>query len=100
MSDDFILLDAMMPSCTLAPRFDCVCKLASMRLVCCDCLCFRCVAHSYFPDPSLWRRQVMVPISLYVSIEFVKIAQIFFLQNDIDMYDPESNKSVRLNWWW
>ena len=32
----------------------------------------------------------MIPISLYVSLEIVKVAQMFLL-NDIDMYDKESN---------
>ncbi|KAL2374476.1 phospholipid-translocating ATPase [Blastomyces gilchristii SLH14081] len=32
----------------------------------------------------------MIPISLYVSLEIVKVAQIFLL-NDIDMYDVESD---------
>ncbi|KAI9718392.1 MAG: hypothetical protein M1812_004113 [Candelaria pacifica] len=32
----------------------------------------------------------MIPLSLYVSLEIVKLAQIF-LMNDIDMYDPSSD---------
>ncbi|KAJ5833018.1 hypothetical protein N7474_001329 [Penicillium riverlandense] len=32
----------------------------------------------------------MIPISLYVSMEIVKVVQMFLL-NDIDMYDPETN---------
>jgi len=32
----------------------------------------------------------MVPLSLYVSLEIIKVAQMF-LMNDVDMYDPESN---------
>ncbi|KEF53499.1 phospholipid-translocating ATPase [Exophiala aquamarina CBS 119918] len=32
----------------------------------------------------------MLPLSLYVSLEIVKVAQIFFM-NDIDMYDPDSD---------
>ena len=32
----------------------------------------------------------MIPLSLYVSLEIVKLCQIF-LMNDIDMYDKESN---------
>ncbi|EER24911.1 phospholipid-translocating P-type ATPase, flippase family protein [Coccidioides posadasii C735 delta SOWgp] len=32
----------------------------------------------------------MIPISLYVSLEIVKVAQMFLL-NDIDMYDEDSN---------
>ncbi|OQV06704.1 hypothetical protein CLAIMM_11242 isoform 3 [Cladophialophora immunda] len=32
----------------------------------------------------------MLPLSLYVSLEIVKLAQMF-LMNDVDMYDPESD---------
>jgi phospholipid-translocating ATPase len=32
----------------------------------------------------------MIPLSLYVSLEIIKLAQMF-LMNDIDMYDEESN---------
>ncbi|KAL5115523.1 drs2 neo1 protein [Pleosporales sp. CAS-2024a] len=33
----------------------------------------------------------MIPLSLYVSLEVVKLAQMFFLHTDIDMYDPVSD---------
>ncbi|KAH8722454.1 hypothetical protein GQ44DRAFT_622463 [Phaeosphaeriaceae sp. PMI808] len=33
----------------------------------------------------------MIPLSLYVSLEIVKLAQMFFLHTDIDMYDPASD---------
>ena len=33
----------------------------------------------------------MIPLSLYVSLEIVKLAQMFFLHSDIDMYDEASN---------
>ena len=32
----------------------------------------------------------MIPISLYVTLEIVKVAQMFLL-NDVDMYDKTSN---------
>lgn len=35
----------------------------------------------------------MIPISLYVSMEIVKVAQMFLL-NDIDMYDEETNTPI------
>ena len=35
--------------------------------------------------------QNIIPISLYVSIEFVKTMQAFFIHNDLDMFDEESN---------
>ncbi|XP_061651694.1 probable phospholipid-transporting ATPase VD isoform X1 [Phyllopteryx taeniolatus] len=31
--------------------------------------------------------QVLIPISLYVSIEIVKLGQIYFIQNDLDLYN-------------
>jgi len=33
----------------------------------------------------------MIPLSLYVSLEIVKLAQMFFLHADLDMYDEESD---------
>ncbi|XP_037355006.1 phospholipid-transporting ATPase VB isoform X3 [Talpa occidentalis] len=39
--------------------------------------------------------QVLIPISLYVSIELVKLGQIFFLHNDLDLYDEENDMSIQ-----
>uniref|UniRef100_A0A667YKY6 Phospholipid-transporting ATPase n=1 Tax=Myripristis murdjan TaxID=586833 RepID=A0A667YKY6_9TELE len=39
--------------------------------------------------------QVLIPISLYVSIELVKIGQVFFITNDIDLYDEESDTPMQ-----
>ncbi|XP_053318224.1 phospholipid-transporting ATPase VB [Spea bombifrons] len=39
--------------------------------------------------------QILIPISLYVSIELVKLGQIFFLHHDIDLYDEEIDRSVQ-----
>ncbi|XP_041799888.1 phospholipid-transporting ATPase VB [Chelmon rostratus] len=39
--------------------------------------------------------QVLVPISLYVSIELVKIGQIFFITNDIDLYDEDTDSRMQ-----
>ncbi|KAI7889242.1 uncharacterized protein EV154DRAFT_604236 [Mucor mucedo] len=36
--------------------------------------------------------QNIIPISLYVSIEFVKTFQAYFIWNDLDMWDPISKK--------
>ncbi|RAO66316.1 uncharacterized protein BHQ10_002328 [Talaromyces amestolkiae] len=33
----------------------------------------------------------MVPLSLYISLEMIKLGQIFFLTSDLDMYDEASN---------
>ncbi|XP_054890607.1 phospholipid-transporting ATPase VB [Poeciliopsis prolifica] len=39
--------------------------------------------------------QILVPISLYVSVELVKVGQIFFITNDIDLYDEETDSRVQ-----
>ncbi|KAE8286052.1 putative phospholipid-transporting ATPase VB [Larimichthys crocea] len=39
--------------------------------------------------------QVLIPISLYVSIELVKIGQIFFITNDIDLYDEATDSRIQ-----
>lgn len=39
--------------------------------------------------------QVLIPISLYVSIELVKLGQVFFLHNDLDLYDEETDLSIQ-----
>lgn len=39
--------------------------------------------------------QVMIPISLYLSIELVKISQVFFITQDLDLYDEEKNTRVQ-----
>nr|XP_020759003.1 probable phospholipid-transporting ATPase VB [Odocoileus virginianus texanus] len=39
--------------------------------------------------------QILIPISLYVSIELVKLGQVFFLHNDLDLYDEESDLSIQ-----
>ncbi|XP_062514205.1 phospholipid-transporting ATPase VD-like [Corticium candelabrum] len=35
--------------------------------------------------------QIIIPISLYVSVEIVKLAQVFFMQLDVKMYHQESD---------
>ncbi|XP_067892119.1 phospholipid-transporting ATPase VD-like [Heterodontus francisci] len=39
--------------------------------------------------------QVLIPISLYVSIEIVKLGQILFLQSDTDLYDENTDSSIQ-----
>uniref|UniRef100_A0A3Q3IRB2 Phospholipid-transporting ATPase n=1 Tax=Monopterus albus TaxID=43700 RepID=A0A3Q3IRB2_MONAL len=39
--------------------------------------------------------QILIPISLYVSIELVKISQIFFITNDIDLYDEGTDSRAQ-----
>lgn len=39
--------------------------------------------------------QVLIPISLYVSIEIVKLGQIYLIQNDIDFYHEKTDSTIR-----
>ncbi|KAJ8385793.1 hypothetical protein AAFF_G00182370 [Aldrovandia affinis] len=39
--------------------------------------------------------QVLIPISLYVSIEIVKLGQIYFIQNDADFYNEWLDSTVQ-----
>ncbi|XP_043925463.1 phospholipid-transporting ATPase VB isoform X1 [Protopterus annectens] len=39
--------------------------------------------------------QTLIPISLYVSIELVKLGQVFFIHQDIDLYDEEIDLPVQ-----
>lgn len=37
----------------------------------------------------------MIPVSLYVSIELVKMGQIFFITQDVELYDEELDRRVQ-----
>ncbi|XP_007440101.1 probable phospholipid-transporting ATPase VD isoform X1 [Python bivittatus] len=39
--------------------------------------------------------QVLIPISVYVSIEFVKLGHIFLIKHDIDLYDETSDRKIQ-----
>ncbi|XP_037626977.1 probable phospholipid-transporting ATPase VA isoform X3 [Sebastes umbrosus] len=39
--------------------------------------------------------QVLIPISLFVSIEIVKICQVFFIHQDSDLYDEETDSQLQ-----
>ncbi|XP_073918138.1 phospholipid-transporting ATPase VA isoform X2 [Castor canadensis] len=39
--------------------------------------------------------QVLIPISLYVSIEIVKVCQVYFINQDIDLYDEETDSQLQ-----
>ncbi|KAM9027938.1 phospholipid-transporting ATPase VD isoform 1-T2 [Ara ararauna] len=39
--------------------------------------------------------QVLIPISLYVSIEIVKLGQIYLIQNDIDFYRETTDSTIQ-----
>nr|VZI45190.1 unnamed protein product [Spirometra erinaceieuropaei] len=40
--------------------------------------------------------QNIIPLPLYVTIEFVKLFQVWFIANDIELYDEEKNKRVEV----
>ncbi|XP_073211993.1 phospholipid-transporting ATPase VB isoform X7 [Lepidochelys kempii] len=39
--------------------------------------------------------QILIPISLYVSIEFVKLGQVFLIHSDIDLYDEDVDLPIQ-----
>ncbi|XP_058494338.1 phospholipid-transporting ATPase VA [Solea solea] len=39
--------------------------------------------------------QVLIPISLFVSIEIVKICQVFFIHQDLDLYDEDTDSHLQ-----
>ncbi|KAI1899548.1 hypothetical protein AGOR_G00062920 [Albula goreensis] len=39
--------------------------------------------------------QVLIPISLFVSIEIVKICQVYFIHQDTDLYDEETDSTLQ-----
>uniref|UniRef100_A0A1I7TTG5 Phospholipid-transporting ATPase n=1 Tax=Caenorhabditis tropicalis TaxID=1561998 RepID=A0A1I7TTG5_9PELO len=41
--------------------------------------------------------QLLVPISLYITVEIIKALQIYFISNDIQLYDPKSVCSLLEN---
>ncbi|XP_054417916.1 phospholipid-transporting ATPase VA [Pteronotus mesoamericanus] len=39
--------------------------------------------------------QVLIPISLYVSIEIVKVCQVYFINQDMELYDEETDSQLQ-----
>jgi phospholipid-translocating ATPase len=37
----------------------------------------------------------LIPISLYVSIEIVKVCQVYFINQDIELYDEETDSQLQ-----
>jgi hypothetical protein len=77
-----------------------------IHAVSCPHLSFKCLC---YPQLRIWEQgssrfmtqcesispQVLIPISLYVSIELVKLGQVFLLHNDLDLYDEETDLSIQ-----
>ncbi|KAL1116082.1 hypothetical protein AAG570_005577 [Ranatra chinensis] len=38
--------------------------------------------------------QVMIPLSLYVTIEMTKLLQVYHINNNVDLYDNETNRRI------
>lgn len=38
---------------------------------------------------------MLIPISLYVSIEIVKLGQIYFIHNDLDLYNEQLDSTIQ-----
>uniref|UniRef100_A0A3P9H379 Phospholipid-transporting ATPase n=1 Tax=Oryzias latipes TaxID=8090 RepID=A0A3P9H379_ORYLA len=67
--------------------------------------CFNDIVKGHLDSPSLSSfymfftmiilLQILIPISLYVSVELVKIGQIFFILTDVDLYDEETDSRVQ-----
>lgn len=38
---------------------------------------------------------MLIPISLFVSIEIVKICQVYFIHQDVDLYDEETDSHLQ-----
>lgn len=47
-----------------------------------------------FLKPSILS-QVLIPISLFVSIEIVKICQVYFIHQDMELYDEETDSHLQ-----
>lgn len=39
--------------------------------------------------------QVLIPISLYVSIEIVKVCQVYFIHQDVELHDAETGSQLQ-----
>ncbi len=39
--------------------------------------------------------QMLIPISLFVSIEIVKICQVYFIHQDMELYDEETDSHLQ-----
>ncbi|KAG8239127.1 hypothetical protein J437_LFUL018830 [Ladona fulva] len=38
--------------------------------------------------------QVMIPLSLYVTLEMTKLIQVYHIHHDVDLFDPKTNKRI------
>ncbi|KAM7537180.1 hypothetical protein Aperf_G00000078666 [Anoplocephala perfoliata] len=41
--------------------------------------------------------QAVIPLPLYLTIECIKVVQVFFMSNDIELFDPEVNKRIEVH---
>ncbi|KAI1703715.1 cation transport ATPase (P-type) domain-containing protein [Ditylenchus destructor] len=38
--------------------------------------------------------QTLIPLSLYITVEVIKLGQCYLMSNDLDMYDPDTDKPL------
>lgn len=38
----------------------------------------------------------MIPLPLYITIEFIKLIQVWYINQDIQLYDREKNKKIEM----
>ena len=58
---------------------------------------FPCPAHAHTRTRTHPRAHTTVPISLYVSMELVKVAQGVLIDSDVDMYHADTNTPAQVN---
>lgn len=51
---------------------------------------FNCIISLTIPTNGFM--QVMIPLSLYVTIELCKILQVYHIHNNMDLFDIQTNK--------
>lgn len=49
----------------------------------------------HFRKSFIFVHQVLIPISLYVSIEIVKLGQIYFIHSDLDLYNEQLDSTIQ-----
>lgn len=67
-------------------------------LLCCCGVAVRNYLHDFTPNLSVFlflSLQVLIPISLFVSIEIVKICQVYFIHQDLELYDEETDSHLQ-----
>ncbi|PAV81816.1 hypothetical protein WR25_00338 [Diploscapter pachys] len=71
-------------------------KLANIDIIWCVVILLAlCVTGAVLTSTSFRNKSVLIPISLYVSIEFIKVGQIWFMSQDKNMYYEKVDKRLQ-----